>query len=50
LIWLNVAYGKHWIKTSSVYQTLLRWKEQARRQLRVFLARIRRLMRRSEQG
>jgi hypothetical protein len=28
--WLNVSYGKHWIKSSSTYQTLMRWKEQAR--------------------
>ncbi len=35
-IWLNVEHGKYWIKTSSTYRTLLRWKETARRQIRVF--------------
>lgn len=45
--WLNVVHGKHWIRTSSVYQTMLRWKEQARRQLRVLLGRIRRWVRRT---
>lgn len=28
--WLNVSYGKYWIKTSATYRTLIRWKEQAR--------------------
>jgi hypothetical protein len=36
-IWLNVEYGKHWIRTSSIYKMVLRWKETARRQVRVFL-------------
>ena len=35
-IWLNVEHGKYWIKTSSIYRTVLRWKETARRQVRVF--------------
>ncbi len=38
LIWLNVEHGKHWIKTSPIYKTLVRWKETARRRLRLFLA------------
>jgi hypothetical protein len=37
-IWLNVEYGKHWIRTSSIYKTMLRWRETARRRLRLFLA------------
>jgi hypothetical protein len=37
-LWLNVEYGKHWIRTSSIYKTALRWKETARRSLRLFLA------------
>ena len=36
-IWLNVEHGKYWIRTSSIYKTLLRWKETARRRVRVFL-------------
>jgi len=36
-IWLNVEHGKYWIKTSSIYRTVLRWKETARRQVRVFI-------------
>jgi len=35
-IWLNVERGKYWIKTSSIYTTLARWKETVRRQVRVF--------------
>jgi hypothetical protein len=35
-LWLNVEHGKYWIKTSSIYKTLLRWKEAARRRVRVF--------------
>ena len=35
-LWLNVEYGKHWIRTSSIYKMALRWKETARRQVRVF--------------
>ena len=35
-IWLTVEHGKYWIKTSSLYKTLLRWKETARRRLFVF--------------
>ncbi len=35
--WLNVEHGKYWIKTSALYRTMLRWKETARRQVRVFL-------------
>ncbi len=34
-VWLNAAYGQYWIRTSSLYQTLLQWKKQARRQVRV---------------
>ncbi len=37
-IWLNVEHGKHWIKTSPIYKSLVRWKETARRRLRLFLA------------
>ncbi len=40
-IWLNVAYGKHWIKTSAVYQTLERWRDGAQRALRAFFLRFR---------
>ena len=36
-IWLNVEHGKYWIKTSSVYRTVHRLKETARRQARVFI-------------
>ncbi len=36
-IWLNVEHGKYWVKTSSIYKTLVRWKETARRRLRVFI-------------
>jgi hypothetical protein len=39
-IWLNVEYGKYWIKTSSIYRTMVRWKETARRQVRVFFGRF----------
>ena len=35
-IWLNVEHGKYWVKTSSIYRTLVRLKETARRQVRVF--------------
>jgi hypothetical protein len=38
--WLNVAYGKHWIKTSAFYQTLVRWKEEARGVMHAFFARL----------
>jgi hypothetical protein len=34
-IWLNVAYGKHWIKSSSVYRMLMIWRRRARRSLNV---------------
>lgn len=37
-VWLNVAYGKHWIKTSAIYQTLVRWKEEARERAQAFIA------------
>jgi hypothetical protein len=37
-VWLNVTYGKHWIKTSAFYQTLVRWKQEAREQVRAFFA------------
>ncbi len=37
-IWLNVEHGKYWVKTSPIYKTVLRWKETARRQVRVFFA------------
>ena len=37
--WLNVSYGKHWIKSSSTYQTLMRWKEQVRSIALTFLSR-----------
>jgi len=39
-IWLNVEHGKYWIKTSSIYRTVLRWKETARRQVRVIFRRF----------
>ncbi len=39
-LWLNVERGKYWIKTSSIYKTLVRWKETARRRLRLFFARF----------
>ena len=39
-IWLNVEYGKYWIKTSSLYRTVLRLKETARRQVRVIFGRF----------
>jgi hypothetical protein len=39
-IWLNVEHGKYWIKTSSIYRTLLRLRETARRQVRVFFGRF----------
>jgi uncharacterized protein YggT (Ycf19 family) len=39
-IWLNVEHGKYWIKTSSFYRTVVRWKETARRQVRVFFGRF----------
>jgi hypothetical protein len=42
LVWLSVAYGKHWIKTSALYQTLVRWKQEARRSIRAFFLRWRR--------
>ena len=35
-IWLNVEHGKYWIKTSSLYRTLVRWKKQGRREIRTF--------------
>ena len=34
-MWLTVERGKYWIKTSSVYKTLLRWKEAVLRRQRV---------------
>jgi hypothetical protein len=40
LLWLNVAYGKHWIKTSAFYQTIVRWKQEARDTVRAFFARF----------
>ncbi len=48
--WLNVEYGKHWIRTSSIYLTLLRWKERARRLLRVSMARLSRRGRKPRNG
>ena len=39
-IWLNVEHGKYWIKTSSIYRTVLRWEETARRQVRVIFRRF----------
>jgi hypothetical protein len=39
-IWLNVEHGKYWIKTSSIYRTVMRWKETARRQVRVLFGRF----------
>jgi len=39
-LWLNLERGKYWIRTSSVYQTALRWKETARREVRAFFARF----------
>jgi len=32
--WLNAAYGKYWIRNSSLYRTAVRWKKQARRAAR----------------
>ncbi len=37
-VWLNVAYGKHWIKTSAFYQTLVKWKDEARERAQAFIA------------
>lgn len=37
-MWLNVEYGKHWIKTSAPYKTALRWKKTARRRLFMLMA------------
>ncbi len=42
LLWLNVAYGKHWIETSGLYRTLVRWREAALRTARASLLRWRR--------
>ncbi len=39
-VWLNVAYGKYWIRTSSFYRTLLLWKRQARREVRAYFVQI----------
>jgi hypothetical protein len=39
-VWLNVAYGKHWIKTSALYLAAVRWKEEGRKILRAFFARL----------
>jgi len=40
--WLNAAYGKHLIGTSSLFQTLARWKAQARREIRFVFLQMRR--------
>ncbi len=37
-VWLNVSYGKHWIETSAFYQTLVRWKDEARERAQAFIA------------
>lgn len=39
-VWLNVEHGKYWIRTSSIYKTVLRWKEKARRQTRLVFGRF----------
>jgi hypothetical protein len=38
--WLNVSYGKFWIRSSSFYQSLVRWKEQVQRRARIMLSRL----------
>lgn len=42
LIWLNVAYGRYWVTTSSAYRAMKQWMTQARRTVRALLARLRR--------
>ncbi len=42
--WLNVAYGKYWIRNSPLYRTAMRWKKQARRLWAGLLPRRRRGM------
>ncbi len=39
--WLNVAYGKYWIRKSSIYQSALRWRRRAGRTARTWLAKLR---------
>jgi hypothetical protein len=39
-IWLNVSYGKHWMRSSYLFQTAVRWKEQAREAARAILSRL----------
>jgi hypothetical protein len=38
--WLNVAYGKNWIRNSSLYRATQRWKRQARRTVRAIWLRL----------
>ncbi len=40
-MWLNVEHGKHWVKSSPIFKALRRWKETARRQVRVFFGQFR---------
>jgi hypothetical protein len=37
--WLNVSYGKHWIKTSLVYKIMIRWRDRIRAAIRGFRTR-----------
>ncbi len=39
-VWLNVSYGKHWIKSSRFYEVAARWKEQTRRKAHALLLRF----------
>jgi hypothetical protein len=40
--WLNVQYGKHWIRSSGIYRTAMRWKKQGNRTARRLWSSLRR--------
>jgi hypothetical protein len=41
LVWLNLAYGRYWVKNSAAYRAMSRWVAEARRALRNLLIRLR---------
>jgi hypothetical protein len=38
--WLMVAHGKYWIRSSSVYQSAVEWKDRLKRRLRIAMHRL----------
>jgi hypothetical protein len=44
LIWLNVAYGKYWLTSSSAYRAMRQWMARTRRAMWAMLAKLRRAL------